>query len=134
MHSRHTLFTFALLLVAALVPLACGSSAASMRGDAEADAGTAQPGTLRLADFQLKIPQPAESAAMRCSEPKPADNGCTQLCKPCLTFVCRDGEWVPHRIDLSDGICKPLPKTDPGPFACPRRDDGFCPASCSICF
>ena len=28
-----------------------------------------------------------------CESEKPDDLGCTTLCKPCVTFICVEGEW-----------------------------------------
>lgn len=70
-----------------------------------------------------------------CIGPKPRDIGCTTLCKPCITFVCSDGEWKSDRIDFPDDICEPRGGGGgPSSTACPRTDTGFCPAECSVCF
>jgi len=70
-----------------------------------------------------------------CEGPKPSDIGCTTLCKPCITYICLDGEWQAQRIDFPDEICRPI-RTGSGPSAtaCPRGPNGFCPAECSVCF
>lgn len=69
-----------------------------------------------------------------CSGPKPDDIGCTTICKPCITFICSDGEWQAERIDFPDELCKPIGGGGPSATACPRGPTGFCPAECSMCF
>ena len=90
--------------------------------------------TLNLADLPIKVDWQIPSPTA-CLEPRPDDIGCTTLCKPCKTWFCTDGEWVPHDISTPDFICDP-PTSGFGddPFACPKSPEGFCPAECSFCY
>ncbi|MGH9429403.1 MAG: hypothetical protein ACRD2L_24220, partial [Terriglobia bacterium] len=47
---------------------------------------------LALSDFVLDIHNIDGSSG--CKKEKPKDIGCTTVCKPCVTWVCRNGEWV----------------------------------------
>lgn len=70
-----------------------------------------------------------------CTRPRPANLGCRFMCKPCITFVCENGEWQRESLDFPDEICEPrTPAGGTSATACPRGDTGFCPAECSICF
>ena len=95
--------------------------------------GNANPGALRMADLRINLS--GFSSSSECEGDKPPDIGCTTLCKPCVTWVCEDGDWV--RLDLTmsgDPMC--TGSNAPGgsdPAACPRRGT-FCPAECSYCF
>ena len=89
------------------------------------------PPSVRVADFRVTMPGLSDPSG--CAGERPADVGCTRLCKPCVTWKCEDGEWV--RLELTthnDPMCDP--RHVPGPTACPRTPTGFCPAECSICF
>lgn len=97
--------------------------------------------TRAIGDFKLQLPEPPEpDPSRRCTEPKPDDIGCSLVCKPCVTFVCVDGEWVRQEIDFPEGICDPA--STPEPVACPlteiKTETGathrFCAAECDICF
>ncbi len=94
-----------------------------------------------VSDVQIKLDTFTADLDVRhdpsqCSAPRPENIGCTTLCKPCIVWVCQDGQW--ERLDLStmdDEICEPIDRPDaPDPFACPRDENGFCPAECSFCY
>ena len=69
-----------------------------------------------------------------CEEERPEDVGCTTICKPCLTWLCLDGEWVSEDISPPDFICDPPDLPDAPPIsACPSIA-GQCPAECSFCY
>ena len=81
----------------------------------------------------LKVKLDRDNDPADCTQPRPADIGCTTLCKPCVTWICVDGQWERFRIETPD-LCEPREPTDPGPFGCPRDETGFCPAECSFCY
>ncbi|MFN0301172.1 MAG: S1 family peptidase [Burkholderiales bacterium] len=56
-----------------------------------------------LAHEWLFGPAPEPEA---CTQPEPKGFGCTTLCKPCIKYLCIDGNWVKTSIDWSGGICK----------------------------
>lgn len=91
----------------------------------------------RLIDVSgVKVLDPGRGGSSSECNPaeRPRDIGCSRICKPCVTFVCIDGEWEPLRMDFPDGLCDPRPPLDPPITACPRSSTGFCPAECSVCF
>jgi len=116
------------LIACLLVILGCN-------GETTTDEPTGRPitGLAALADLPLRVV--AMKGSSGCVEEKPDDIGCTTMCKPCVTFVCREGEWESLDIGFPDEICDPpdIP-SGPGPFGCPRTPEGFCPAECSFCF
>ena len=85
-----------------------------------------------ISDIPLKV---VTANGSGCESEKPEDIGCTTLCKPCVTFICVEGEWERLDIDYPDGLCDPPNLPDPPPLSgCPRTAEGFCPAECSFCF
>ncbi len=92
-----------------------------------------------FADFDLKLPENQNASAReseRCPEPKPKGFGCKYLCKPCIRYICINGQWEELQYDWKeDPFCQPRPRPNsPRPSACPRSEVGFCPAECSFCF
>ena len=86
-----------------------------------------------ITDLKLKLPDSPDTTA--CKLPKPADIGCTTICKPCKTFVCQNGEWEPHDVEPPEFVCDSSRGSNGQDIsACPRSSTGFCPAECSLCF
>ena len=87
---------------------------------------------IAVSDLKMELPKSPISPA--CELPKPEDLGCTTICKPCVTWVCKEGKW--ERLDIQNpDICGSNGGPgSPPPSACPRTDTGFCPAECKFCF
>lgn len=106
--------------------------------EGEMEGDTVRPpirGELAITDLQVKLDAGEPSTEPQaCTQPKPDNLGCTTVCKPCITWICVDGEWQREPIEWDDGLCSPPDPEEPGPFACPRDETGFCPAECSVCF
>jgi hypothetical protein len=94
----------------------------------------------RLSDLKFDLnPLIAEldkrHSAEACSQPRPRRIGCTTLCKPCVVWVCKAGEWQRLTLPASPG-CPGGSATGP---ACPLIPSplipghGTCPSGCSVC-
>ncbi len=95
--------------------------------------GPEPPTVFQIADFAVRVD--LYDGQSQCEGEKPANIGCTTLCKPCIVFICENGEWVREDLDMQDEeFCKPHLPGDKPPSACPRTSTGFCPAECSVCF
>jgi hypothetical protein len=97
--------------------------------------------TRAIGDFKMKLPDPPKpDPPTPCTTPKPDDIGCNFVCKPCVTFICVDGEWVRDEIDFPEGMCDSSPGLEP--VGCPlteiKTETGvshrFCAAECAFCF
>ncbi len=90
-----------------------------------------------LDDVKLSLPDSAIAVdvvtTFSCPGPKPKNIGCTTVCKPCKTYVCVNGAWVPTDLDWPDRLCESRPGTGGGGNVCVGTDTGFCPAECSSC-
>jgi hypothetical protein len=84
----------------------------------------------RLSDFDIQLPEPDSDG---CAAPRPANIGCSVVCKPCFIWNCEGGRWEREQIDWDAEMCGSAPGGD-RPRACPRDENNFCPAECSICF
>lgn len=109
-------------------PEGCGSC------DAVAGPQVSTFATVALNTGPLKVKLDEINPPLECSDPRPEDQGCTTLCKPCRIFVCIDAEWVAESIDFPEGLCDPIDPAGPRPNGCPRDETNFCPAECSFCF
>jgi hypothetical protein len=85
--------------------------------------------TLNLAPLQVRLDSVFPSRF--CRAPRPQNRGCGAVCKPCVVFVCRNGQWQPEPMNWPEEICEPRPGIQP--VACPRESGGFCPAECRVC-
>lgn len=111
-------------------------------GDAGEDGGPPS-GTVAISDFELRTDlgeafEPPEEGQVDpdfCPLPKPDDIGCGQLCKPCVTHRCQDGEWVRHEVTFPEGLCPTGVSVDTVQVrTCPRDPETLvCPAECAVC-
>src|SRR5436305_672309 len=91
-----------------------------------------------ISDFAINI-RPFKAAldktynASGCTSPRPKDVGCTVVCKPCGTWICKDGKWVAYVIP-PPRFCDSKTAGNASGTMCPRGVDGFCPAECNICY
>jgi hypothetical protein len=71
-----------------------------------------------------------------CDPAEKPDEPICYICKPCLFYICVDGEWKLERMGWEgDPLCEPRPGPSPAPWdTCPRDPaTGVCPAECDFC-
>lgn len=89
--------------------------------------------------WELSFPEDAvattdsTSTIARCTGPRPQQQGCSQICKPCFFFVCKNGEWTRTAVRWPEGLCNRRPAGGSLTNVCVKPPSENCPAECHVC-
>ena len=82
--------------------------------------------------WEIYLPPGDTPDPTSCPGPKPANIGCSSICKPCIVHVCMNGEWTQYKLEWPKDMCS-RPSSTTKAKICPRSPTGYCPPECQIC-